>query len=114
MAWFGKKEGRNVEEDGREDLSVAIELSDDIVKRGLLYDIELEPREDVFWGDFFLITSWIPGPFMNGGPPDSDEVTRDDLKVISQPGTTEDEARKAMAQQFGRWMWKRRPCLSWN
>lgn len=113
VAWFERKCKIKLNPDHREDLSVLVNLDKDLTERGLPYDIEFAHRTDVRWNDFLLVTQWISGPFTNLGVPGSSEVTQDDLKDILKPGEEEEEARKVILREYGRWT-QDVGCASWN
>ena len=125
VAWYERKWEEKTNPDHREDmevkltpdhskdLSILADFHMDLVKLDLPYGIEFTYRADVQWNDFFLVTQWTPGPFMNHGVPGSEEVIQDDLKDILKPEKEEEEAREVILHEFGEWT-QDVDCVSWN
>jgi hypothetical protein len=102
--WFKRTHGIELSANYSQDINIVVYMEEAIHRLDHPYDIDLAQRRDVVWYDFLLGTQYAPGPFLNTGPEGLEEVLQDDLKDKLTPGKVEDEARKVILQELGRWI----------
>ena len=105
-----KRNGRDIPDDRSADLTIAMHLTDAILERGYSNDIQYVQTRNATGLDLLIVTQWRRGEFLNTGPEGEEEILQDDLKDLLKPEKEDEEARKVLFREFGKWTYNRVTC----